>query len=121
MTEEKKGSSWKESRKKALKKAVDTKDKRNHDDAIGVAELLVEELTGLGVAKRVAVRVRNIVAREFIDTIDEQSEKIKDLEKQNRHLTDSGDRLLKLIDDQDQKIAELEAALKIESNDSEDS
>ena len=94
------------------RKAVDS------DDVVEVVQIVAEEATGLGAAKRAGKKLQDFIARKYISEIERLEEKhelsettIADLVKANAILAEGNQKLLDLLVEKDVIIAELSQRL----------
>lgn len=78
--------------------------KENVDDAIAIAEIMAEDLSGVGMVKRVYERLKRRAAREYLEKIDELEEAHRELMRTNAVLTRACEDAMQR---QDELIAEL--------------
>lgn len=80
-----------------------SEDSRNEtvDDAIEIAELVLEEATGIGAAKKIGLKVKRWISKEYIS-------KIEYLENRQKEILDTNALLNKMCQDALKRIEELE-------------
>jgi len=100
------------SRKSRKVKAAKKKSPIDTDDVLDGIEFIIEEATGIGIAKRAAVKIRNKIAAQFIEKVERLTKENKELVRTIKEMSHASAVLVQTVEKQADEIAKLEAKLK---------